>query len=110
MGIGPYQSGEKVRIPLEVLLNGKAIPVSNARIQRIILPNKTNAAGFPRSMIKLKDGTYIFETTEFSTIGNYTAIIQAEVGGDTIEQIEPFIIQKPFGFPSIRVATDEEDC
>lgn len=110
MGIGPYQPGEKVRIPLEVILNGQAITVLNARIQRLVLPNKTDAPGFPRAMTRLKDGTYIFETTEFTTIGNYTAIIQAEFGGDTIEQIEPFIIQKPFGFPRIRVATDEEDC
>jgi hypothetical protein len=61
-------------------------------------------------MTALKNGTYIFETSEFTTIGNYTAIIQAEVGGETIEEIEPFIIEKPFGFPRIRVATDEEDC
>ena len=105
MSVGPFQSGDKARIPLEVILNGKAIAVNNARVQRLVLPNGTDATGFPQLMTRLKDGTYIYEFY-VNVIGNYTAILQAEFGQDTIEQIEPFVVEKPWGYPRIEVATD----
>jgi hypothetical protein len=105
MSIGPYQPGNKVRIPLEVLLNGKPIPVDNPRVQRLVLPDGSNAIGFPQIMTALKPGTYMYEFT-VHIVGNYTAILQAEIGIDTIEQIEPFIVEKPWGFPRIEVSSN----
>ena len=104
--IGPYQPSDTIRIPLEVTLNGVAVSVSDPRVERLVLPDGTNAAGFPATMTPLKDGTYIYETNTFITIGNYTAIIQAELGGSTIECLAMFVIEKPFGFPRIEVACD----
>ena len=40
------------------------------------------------------------------TVGNYTAIVQAEIGTETIEEMQPFIVEKPHGYPTITVATD----
>ena len=106
MGIGgPFQQGDTVRIPLEVLANGKALAVANARVQRLVLPDGTDDSRFPQAMVTLKNGTYILEEV-FNDVGNYTAILQAEFGGDTIEEIESFIIEKPFGIPRIEIATD----
>ena len=105
MTVGPFQPGNKARIPLEVLLNGKPISVDNPRIQRLILPNGSDAVGFPQTMLRIKDGTYMYEFY-VHIIGNYTAIIQAEIGIDTIEQIEPFIVEKPWGFPKIEIASN----
>jgi hypothetical protein len=104
--IGPYQPGDKIRIPLEVTLNGAPIAVINARVQKLILPDGTSAAGFPASMTTIKDGTYIYETTSLKTIGNYTAILDANLGSDIIECIVVFVIEKPFGAPRIEIACD----
>ena len=103
--IGPYQPGNTVRIPLEVIVNGVATAVSNARVQRLIVPDGTDLAGFPRAMTTLKDGTYMLEIV-LTVVGSYTAIIQAEYGVQTIKQIAEFVIEKPFGFPRIEIATD----
>lgn len=104
--IGPYQPGDRIRIPLEVTLNGIAISVANPRVQRLVLPGGTDAAGFPAAMTEVKTGTYVYETTAFSTIGNYLAILQGELGTDTIECIVVFVIEKPFGQPRIEIACD----
>ncbi len=106
MAIGPYQPGDKVRIPLEVTLNGTATAVSNPRVQRLILPGGTDAVGFPIAMQTIKTGVYFYETTQFVTIGNYTAILQAELGANTLEVVESFVIEKPFGTPRIELASD----
>ena len=105
MALGPFQPGDTVRIPLEVTLNGVPIAVSDPRVQRIILPNGADAPGYPVSMSTVKTGTYFLEVS-FITIGNYLAILQAEFGTDTIEEIESFIIEKPFGLPRIQIACD----
>lgn len=104
--IGPYQPGDKVRIPLEVTLDGSPVPVGNPRVQQVVLPNGTNASGFPAAMTAVKIGTYIYETTAFTTIGNYTAIVQAELGSNLLECIVAFVIEKPFGAPRIEIACD----
>ena len=106
MTIGPYQLSDTVRIPLEVTLNGIPIAVTNPRLQQLVLPDGTSASGFPQTMTRLKDGTYMYEFVA-TIVGNYIAIIQAELGSNTIEQIEPFVVGKPFGFPRIEVATDD---
>lgn len=107
MGVGPFQANEQVRIPLEVVLNGKAVSVNNPRIQRLIMPNGSDAPNYPKAMARLKDGTYIYEFYVFDT-GNYTAILQAEYGTKTIEQIESFVVEKPLmSYPRIEVASDE---
>ncbi len=103
--IGPFQPGTIARIAWEIVVNGVATDVTDARIERIVIPDGTYASGYPRSMYKESTGTYILETS-FTTIGNYTAILQAEDGNDTIENIAEFVVEKPFGFPSINVATD----
>lgn len=105
MALGPFQPGDTVRIPLEVTLNGVPIAVSDPRVQRIILPNGTDASGYPVAMSTVKTGTYFLEVS-FTTIGNYLVILQAELGTDTIEEIESFIIEKPFGLPRIQIACD----
>lgn len=106
MAIGPFQPSDKVRIPWEVLLNGKALAVANPRVQRLVLPDGTDMPGFPRPMFALKPGSYILELS-LHTIGNYTVILQAEFGSETIENMESFLIEKPFGYPTINAATDE---
>ena len=104
--IGPYQPGDTIRIPLEVTLNGVPIVVANPRVQQVVLPNGTNAVGFPASMTTVNAGTYYYETSAFTTIGNYTAILQADFGGNVIECIVVFVIEKPFGAPRIEIACD----
>ena len=69
------------------------------------MPNGTDAVGFPVYMTTLKTGTYMYEFYVF-TVGNYTAIVQAEIGTETIEEMQPFIVEKPHGYPTITVATD----
>jgi len=105
-GIGPFQPSPNIaRIAWEVLISGIPVEVINPRVQRIIQPNGTDVVGYPRSMFKIKDGTYMLETS-FSVIGNYTAIMQAEYGSDTFENIAEFVVEKPFGYPQISVACD----
>lgn len=104
--IGPYQPGDLIRIPLLITINGAPTDVANARVERIILPNNTDAVGFPRNMVRVQTGTYILEVQEFETIGNYTVIEKAELGGTTIECIVVFVIEKPFGQPRIAIACD----
>lgn len=104
--IGPYQPGDVIRIPLLVTVNGDTVDVANPRVERIILPNQTDATGFPRPMIRVQEGTYILEVSEFNTIGNYTVIERAELGSSTIECIVVFVIEKPFGNPRIEIAYD----
>jgi len=106
MPIGPFQPSDKIRIPLEVTLNGRAIAISNPRVQRLIGPSGADLSGFPMTMTALKTGTYMLELI-LTTLGNYTAILQGELGNDTIEEIETFVIEKPFGLPRIEIATDE---
>lgn len=105
MTVGPFQPGDKARIPLEVVLNGTPLAVVNPRVQRLIMPDGTDAPGFPQMMITLKPGTYMYEFYVY-IIGNYTAILQAEFGQSLIEQIEPFTVEKPWGYPRIEVATN----
>ena len=103
--IGPFQPGDTARIPLEITINGVATAVANPRVQQIVLPDGTNASGYPQTMSTVKTGTYVYETT-FTTIGNYTAILQAEFGNSTIEQIAEFVVERPFGYPRIEIASD----
>lgn len=103
--IGPYQPGDIVRIPLEITVNGVATSVANPRVYRIIGPDKIDVPGFPQGMTTIKSGTYCFEI-RLTKIGSYIAILQAEYGNATIEQIAEFVIEKPFGFPRIEIATD----
>lgn len=105
MTVGPFQPGNKVRIPFEVALNGQAIVILNPRIQRLILPDGTDDINFPQPMIEIKIGIYICEFYVYA-IGNYTAILQAELGTSTIERIEPFMVEKPWGFPRIEISSD----
>jgi hypothetical protein len=104
-GIGPFQPNNIARIAWEVVVNGVPTEVASPRIQRIIQPNGTDIAGYPRSMFRVKEGTYMLETA-FLVIGNYTAIMQGEYGNNTIENIAEFVVEKPFGFPRIEVASD----
>ena len=90
---------------MEVTFNGTAQAVTNPRVQRLVLPDQTDAPGYPKAMTFLKSGTYILEVV-LTEIGNYTAILQAEFGTETIEAIENFVIEKPFGYPKIEVASD----
>lgn len=103
--IGPFQPGDVARIPLEITVNGEAIAVANPRVQSILLPDGSYAPGYPQSMITIKTGTYILETI-FTKIGNYTAVLQAELGNKTIEDIAEFVVEKPFGYPRIEIACD----
>ena len=103
--IGPFQPGDIARIPLEITINGVATAVANPRVQRIVLPDGTSAPGYPQTMSTIKTGTYMYETI-FNTIGNYTAILQAEFGNSTIEQIAEFVVEKPYGYPRIEIHTE----
>lgn len=105
MAIGPFKAGEVVRIPLAVTLDGKALAVANARVHRLILPDRTDAPGYPTAMIRAEDGVYYLERQLF-VIGNYTAIMRCEFDGSTLEGIESFNVQQPFGFPRIERACD----
>jgi hypothetical protein len=69
------------------------------------MPDGTDYPGFPRSMTAIKAGTYYLEIT-LTTLGSYIAILEAEYGNATIEQVAEFVIEKPFGFPRIEIATD----
>lgn len=105
MAIGPFKAGDIIRIPLAVTLDGKALAVTNARVQRLILPDHIDALGYPATMTMAEPGVYYLERQLF-TIGNYTAIIRCELDGSTLEGIESFNIQQPFGFPRIERACD----
>ena len=104
--IGPFQPSPNIaRIAWEVVLNGVPIEIINPRIERIIQPNGTDLIGYPRPMFRIKIGTYMLETS-FNIVGNYTAIMQAEYNANSIENIAEFVVEKPFGFPSISVASN----
>lgn len=103
--IGPFQPNSLARIALEVVVNGVAVEVVNPRVQRIVGPDGNDLPNYPRSMFRVKKGTYLLET-QFTTIGNYTAILQAQYGNDIIEQIAEFVVEKPFGLPRIEIATN----
>ena len=81
MAIGPFKAGEIIRIPLSVTLDGKAIAVANARVQRLILPDHTDAPGYPATMTTAEPGVYYLER-QLLMIGNYTAIIRYSKGTD----------------------------
>lgn len=104
MAIGPFKAGGIVRIPLAVTLDGKALAVDSPRVHRLVIPNKTDAPGYPKAMTELEPGVYCLEVQLFQT-GNYTAIIRAELtSGETIEDIEPFVVEAAEGFPRIECA------
>lgn len=103
--LGPFQPDTIARINWEVLVNGVTTNVVDPRIERIVAPDGTYLSGYPRPMYKESTGTYILETS-FKDIGNYTAIMQAEYGNETIETIAEFVVEKPFGFPRIEIATN----
>jgi hypothetical protein len=103
--IGPFQPGDKARIPLEITINGVATSVANPRVQRVILPDGTSMAGFPKPMVTIKPGTYMLEIV-FTMIGSYIAVLQSEYGNNTIEDIAEFVVERPWGFPRIEVASD----
>jgi len=103
--IGPYQPGDVVRIPLEVTVNGVPTVVGQPRVQRLIMPDGSDHVGFPRYMTTIKPGTYMLEIV-LTTIGSYTAILEAQYGNATIEQIAEFVIERPWGFPKIEIASD----
>lgn len=98
--IGAYQPGDKIRISLEIVLDGQPVAVNNPRVQSLILPDRTFSTLFPQSMSRIKDGTYIYEFTT-NIVGNYTAILQAEYNNTTIEQIETIIVGKLSFHPQI---------
>jgi hypothetical protein len=98
--IGPYQPGNTVRIPLEVTVNGVPTAVGQPRVQRLIMPDGSDHAGFPRPMTTIKSGTYMLEIV-LTTIGSYTAIIEAQYGNATIEQFAYFVIERHWGFHKI---------
>ena len=100
MALGPFKAGEYVRIPLAVTLDGKALPVANPRVHRLILPDQTDAPGYPQAMTEAEPGVYYLEVQLFRT-GNYLVIIRSELNGTTLEDIESFHVQQPFGFPRI---------
>jgi len=104
-GNGPFQIGTVARINWEILLNAVPVDVVDARIQRIIMPDQTDMPNFPRPMYKVKKGLHILETV-FNIAVNYTAILQAEYGNDTIETISEFVVEKAFGFPVIEISTN----
>ena len=104
--IGPFQPSDIARITLEIKLNGTPIAGANPRVQRIIMPNGQDIPGYPRPMFAVKTGTYMLETS-FSMVGNYTAFLQAEVGSSTMEQIAEFVVERPYGYPRIEVASDD---
>lgn len=104
--IGPFQPGEKARIPLEITINGVATAVGNPRVQRLILPDGTNMSGFPMPMVTIKSGTYMLEIV-LTMIGSYIAILQSEYGNNTIEDIAEFVVIRPWGLPRIEVASDQ---
>jgi len=100
MALGPFKAGEYVRIPLAVTLDGKALPVANPRVHRLILPDQTDAPGYPQPMVEAEPGVYYLEVQLFQ-IGNYLVVIRSELNGSTLEGIESFHVQQPFGFPRI---------
>jgi len=103
MAIGPFKAGEIMRIPLAVTLDGQALEVVNPRVQRLVGPGKIDLPGYPQAMQALEIGVYVMEVQLFQT-GNYTAIIRAELNGETLEDIEPFVVEPPAGFPRIECA------
>jgi len=103
MAIGPFKAGDIMRIPLAVTLDGQTVAVSNPRVHRLIIPGKLDASGYPKTMTEIEPGVYCLEVQLFQT-GNYTAIIRAELNGDTLEDIEPFVVEAPAGFPRIECA------
>lgn len=100
MVIGPFKAGEIIRIPLIVTLNNQAVSVANARVERLINPNGNNLSGYPKLMQMVETGVYYLKVQLFQT-GNYTATIRAEMGNNTIEDIETFIIEPLNGLPRI---------
>lgn len=104
-GVGPFEIGTVARLNWEVQSNGVPIDVADARVERVILPDGTDMANFPRPMYKAKTGLYILETT-FEIFGNYTAIFQAKYGNETIESIAEFVVTRAWGFPQIRQASN----
>lgn len=112
MEIGPFQPGNIIRIPWLISINGTPTDVSSPRVQRLILPDQSNASGFPKTMTALSTGLYFLEITGLLTIGNYTAVLQGELTDPqtsevrTVEELAEFIIEKPFGFPRIQIACD----
>ena len=101
--MGPFKLGESVRIPLSVTMDGVSLPVENPRIDRLIAPNGNDINGFPAPMIQASLGIYYYEH-KLTQIGNYTAILRCELNGSTLETIETFNVQQPFGFPRIQKA------
>ncbi len=103
MALGPFRAGEIMRIPLAVTLNGQAIFVANPRIYRLINPVGVDLPGYPKTMITVETGIYYLEVQLFQT-GNYTAIIRADLNGEILEDIEPFVVEPPNGLPRIECA------
>jgi len=103
MGIGPFRAGKTARLPLAVTLDGETIAVGNPRVHRLIGPDQNDVQGFPQAMQTASTGIYYYEIQFFQT-GNYTAIFRAELGGSTLEDIEPFVVEPPDGFPRIECA------
>lgn len=94
MAMGSYFLGSVVRVPLQVLENGMALPERvYPKIKMIVKPDGTQAFSGTRNMniLSLGDSTYYFDYTPDS-LGDFVVIMTYELDGLEFTAIENFTV------------------
>jgi hypothetical protein len=95
VSLGNFSLGSVVRLPLHIVQDG-GIPVtsaSNVSVTKIILPNATYDANFPRQML-VGDSEFAIYYLDYkpSVAGNYLVIYTFDVDGVTYSSFDSFYI------------------
>ena len=96
MAMGSYIIGATVRIPLQVTDTGIAFTEDiSPIIAKIVLPNGSNAGGFPDSMdtLDIHYGAYYYDYKP-KKVGDYVVIIAYYVEDVEFTVIENFTVNK----------------
>lgn len=93
MALGSYFLGAKVRIPINVTIDGTPLLGIVPIIERIILPNGAVESGFPKAMTATHQNSsiYYLDYTP-KTIGDYIVISKITYGGKDYNTIENFTV------------------
>ncbi len=93
MALGSYFLGAKVRIPINVTVDGTPLLGVTPVIERIILPSGSVESGFPKTMIQTHQNSSIYYLDYIPKfIGDYIVISKIIYSGKEYNTIENFTV------------------
>lgn len=95
MAMGSYLIGAKVRIPIQVTVDGKPYPGYTPIIEKIIKPNGSLVSGLPANATAIDSelSTYYYEYIP-DVVGDYVVIIKNTINGEDYIALENFTVSR----------------